>query len=79
MTQCSSQLGFGVLAGKGITGGFDGGDISSDGGLMLVAEAVPPENSIWPENAGDTATAGLCAATAERAPSSLIFNSLDGA
>jgi len=39
MTQCNSQLSFGVLGGKGITGGFDGGDISSDGGLVLVAEA----------------------------------------
>jgi hypothetical protein len=39
MTQCNSQLSFGLLHGKQIVGAFDGGDISSDGGLMLVAEA----------------------------------------
>jgi hypothetical protein len=39
MTQCVAQLQLGILHGKRITGGFDGGDISSDGGLMLVAAA----------------------------------------
>jgi len=39
MTQCNSQLSFGLLHRKQIVGAFDGGDISSDGGLMLVAEA----------------------------------------
>jgi hypothetical protein len=38
MTECISQLGFGFLSGKAIVGAFDGGDISSDGGLMLLAE-----------------------------------------
>lgn len=37
MTDCISHLGFGFLSGKAIVGGFDGGDISSDGGLMLLA------------------------------------------
>jgi hypothetical protein len=39
MTQCVAQLHLGILHGKRLTGGFDGGDISSDGGLMLVAAA----------------------------------------
>ncbi len=39
MTQCNSQLSFGLLHRKQIVGAFDGGDISSDGGVMLVAEA----------------------------------------
>jgi hypothetical protein len=38
MTQCNSQLHFGFLSGKAVVGGFDGGDISSDGGLLLIAE-----------------------------------------
>jgi len=39
MTQCVEQLHLGVLHGKRVTGGFDGGDISSDGGLVLIAAA----------------------------------------
>jgi hypothetical protein len=39
MTQCVAQLHLGILHGKRVTGGFDGGDISSDGGLMLIAAA----------------------------------------
>jgi hypothetical protein len=39
MTQCLEQLHFGILHGKSIRGGFDGGDLSSDGGVMLVAAA----------------------------------------
>lgn len=39
MTQCNSQLRFEFLQNKQMTGGFDGGQISSDGGLLLVAEA----------------------------------------
>lgn len=39
MTQCIGQLGFGLLVGKQVIGEFEGGDISSDGGLMLVAAA----------------------------------------
>jgi len=39
MTQCVEQLDFGFLHGKSIRGGFDGGDISSDGGVMLLAAA----------------------------------------
>jgi len=39
MTQHSSQLSFGFLGRRQITAAFDGGNISSDGGLMLVAEA----------------------------------------
>jgi len=39
MTQCNSQLSFGFLGRKQISGAFDGGEISSDGGLMLVAQA----------------------------------------
>ena len=38
MTQCNSQLDVGFLSGKAAVGGFDGGDISSDGGLVLIAE-----------------------------------------
>jgi len=37
MTQCLGQVEFGILHGKRVKGGFDGGDISSDGGLMLLA------------------------------------------
>ena len=39
MTQCVEQLHLGILHGKRLTGGFDGGDISSDGGLVLLAAA----------------------------------------
>ena len=39
MTQCIEQLHLGILHGKRVTGGFDGGDISSDGGLVLLAAA----------------------------------------
>jgi hypothetical protein len=39
MTPCIPQLTFGSLGRKQIIGSFDGGEISSDGGLMLVAEA----------------------------------------
>jgi hypothetical protein len=39
MTQCFEQLHLGILHGKRLSGGFDGGDISSDGGLMLLAAA----------------------------------------
>jgi len=35
----NSQLSFGFLHSKQVTGAFDGGNISSDGGLMLVKEA----------------------------------------
>jgi len=38
MTDCVSTLDLGILSRKAVVGGFDGGDISSDGGLMLVAE-----------------------------------------
>ena len=38
MAQCISQLDFGFLSHKPVVGAFDGGDISSDGGLMLLAE-----------------------------------------
>ena len=37
MTDCISQLDFGFLSHKSVVGAFDGGDISSDGGLMLLA------------------------------------------
>jgi hypothetical protein len=37
MTDCISHLDFGFLPGKAVVGAFDGGDISSDGGLMLLA------------------------------------------
>jgi len=39
MTQCISQLSFGFLGGKQLVGGFAGGDLSSDGGVMLLREA----------------------------------------
>jgi len=39
MVQSVPQLGFGILRGRQVVGGFDGGDISSDGGVLLVAEA----------------------------------------
>lgn len=38
MTQCISQLNFGFLSRQAIVGAFDGGNLSSDGGLMLLAE-----------------------------------------
>jgi len=39
MTQCIGQLSFGNLHGKQVVGSFDGGEISSDGGLLLIAGA----------------------------------------
>ena len=39
MTQCHSHIEWGNLHGKQITGGFEGGDISTDGGLILVEKA----------------------------------------
>ncbi len=39
MVQTVPQLAFGILHGKQVVGGFDGGDISSDGGVLLLAEA----------------------------------------
>lgn len=39
MTQCIEQLSFGNLHGKQVTAAFDGGNVSSDGGLLLVQEA----------------------------------------
>jgi len=39
MTECVRQLSFGFLCQKEVVGEFDGGDLSSDGGLMLLAEA----------------------------------------
>jgi hypothetical protein len=39
MTPCASQLTFGFLHRKQVVASFAGGDISSDGGVMLVAEA----------------------------------------
>jgi Transposase DDE domain group 1 len=39
MTQCLEQLDFGFLLGKQISARFDGGELSSDGGVMLLAEA----------------------------------------
>jgi hypothetical protein len=39
MTQCIAQLDLGILQGKRLSGQFDGGDISSDGGLVLLAQA----------------------------------------
>ena len=38
MTDCISHLDFGYLSRQALVGNFDGGDISSDGGLMLLAE-----------------------------------------
>jgi hypothetical protein len=39
MTECVRQLSFGFLGVKEVVGEFSGGNLSSDGGLMLVAEA----------------------------------------
>ena len=39
MVQCVRQVEFGILSGREIIGSFDGGDISSDGGVMLVEAA----------------------------------------
>ena len=39
MTQCIEQLSFGFLCGKQICADFDGGELSSDGGVMLLQEA----------------------------------------
>lgn len=39
MTPCLEQLHLGILHGKRVTADFDGGDISSDGGVMLIAAA----------------------------------------
>ena len=39
MTECVEQLDFGFLLGKQICARFDGGELSSDGGMMLLAEA----------------------------------------
>ncbi|NSW58129.1 MAG: transposase [Armatimonadetes bacterium] len=39
MTQCVGQLTFANLHGKQVIGAFDGGAISSDGGLLLIAQA----------------------------------------
>jgi len=39
MTQCIGQLTFANLHGKQVVGAFDGGEISSDGGLVLIAQA----------------------------------------
>ena len=39
MTQCVEQLDFGFLHGKQISARFDGGELSSDGGVMLLAQA----------------------------------------
>ena len=39
MVQSVPPLGFGILPGKQVVGGFEGGDISSDGGVLLLAEA----------------------------------------
>jgi hypothetical protein len=39
MTQCIRQLSFGFLGHKHVVGQFDGGNLSSDGGLMLVSAA----------------------------------------
>jgi hypothetical protein len=50
MVQGNSQLSFGSLGGKQITAAFDGGEISSDAGVMLVREAD--------EQLGLTATLG---------------------
>ena len=36
MTQCHSRIEWGNIHGKQITCGFEGGDISTDGGLILV-------------------------------------------
>lgn len=39
MVQTVPQLAFGILRGKQVIGSFNGGDISSDGGVLLLAEA----------------------------------------
>ena len=39
MVHSVPQLGLGILRGRQVVGGFDGGDISSDGGVMLLGEA----------------------------------------
>ena len=39
MTQCLRQLSFGFLGHKQVVGDFDGGNLSSDGGLMLLSAA----------------------------------------
>ncbi len=39
MVHSVPQLGLGILGGKQVVGGFDGGDISSDGGVMLPSAA----------------------------------------
>lgn len=39
MVQCVRQVELGILSGREVVGRFDGGDKSSDGGVMLVAEA----------------------------------------
>ena len=39
MVQSVPQIEFGILARRQVVGDFDGGDISSDGGVMLLAEA----------------------------------------
>jgi hypothetical protein len=39
MTQCIRQLSFGFLGHKQVVGDFEGGNLSSDGGLMLLAAA----------------------------------------
>jgi len=39
MTQCIEQLDFGFLLGKQVCARFDGGELSSDGGVMLLAAA----------------------------------------
>ncbi len=40
MVQTVPQLAFGILHGKQVVGGFDGGDISSDGGVLLLADGA---------------------------------------
>jgi hypothetical protein len=39
MTQCVEQLDLGFLLGKPVVGKFDGGELSSEGGVMLLREA----------------------------------------
>jgi len=39
MVHTVRQFGLGILGGKQVTGDFEGGDIASDGGVLLVAEA----------------------------------------
>jgi len=52
MTQCIGQLDFGNLHGKQVTASFDGGNVSTDGGLLLVRQAD--------HRLGLTATASRC-------------------